>query len=131
MGTITNICAWPIRKFTLKEANDELPLLKRVFERHEVACNKALADQRFYIKAKAPEALVRQCDDRVSKEMAACGKKLLKLGVKPFGSGFVGFDSGCFYWSWRHGESIVEYYHDYEVHPISGRRKITILTPVK
>lgn len=88
-------------EFTLAEANSLIPLVERIFVLHENRVQKHLANQRYFMQTHAPEIRAKEAEDAVSNEMARCGVKLWKLGVKVLGNGFIGFNSGVFYWSWR------------------------------
>jgi Uncharacterized conserved protein (DUF2203) len=132
MGTVTEICKYPIKtEFTLREANDLLPTIRRIFKKHEQRIKKLLSDQRFYIASGAPQERITECDNLVGQEMSWCGTKCFKLGTKVLGDGFLGFDSGVFFWSWMYDEEIISNYHAYDDNPRFKRHKINILYPVK
>ncbi len=115
-NNVVEICQ-PPRTFTLKEVDELIPTLQRISEKHENAIAAAMQKQRYFMISGAPQALVTEQDTIVGQNMADWGKKLYKLGAKILPGGYIGFDSGCFYWSWHWGEESCEYYHEYKDNP--------------
>lgn len=128
MGTVTEICMFLRPQFTWAEANALLPVIKGIFHKHELVIDEAISDQRFYIKTGAPQSKVTECDNIVSEQMRQCGVKLHKLGCKVLGNGYIGFDSGVFYWSFHQADDKLDHYHGYGNFP-EERRKIDVLYP--
>lgn len=129
MGEVIEICRADKKEFTWAEANALLPLVKRIFERHLKTINKQLSEQRYYVKSNAPKHVLDKCDDLISEEMSILGNKITKLGGKILGNGYIGFDSGIFYWSFNgQFDKELNHYHDYTEDP-TRRREITILYP--
>lgn len=122
------ICQPGGRQFTWKEASLLLPLVRNIYEKHEKVVKRALENQRFFMKSKASEERIKECDTIVGKELSKAAVKIHKLGVKVLGNGFFGFDSGVFYWSWRYPEDGINHYHGYAADPAIHRRKITIFS---
>lgn len=112
--------------FTLAEANELLPIIRHISNKHNNAIERALADQRYLLKTGAPQFLVSECDAVVVKQLQIWGGKLLKLGVKQFQGGWMGFDMGQGYYSWCVNEQVVSYYHGYLENP-SARRPIGVI----
>lgn len=119
---LINICK--SRVFSIFDANDLLPIIKRIFAKHEAEITKALADQRFFISTFAPQDRVNECDRRVERELIQMGSKLTKLGLKTFGDGYIGFDNGYGYYSFRNGEQSVTHFHGYMIDPHVNRVKL-------
>ncbi len=115
------------RDWTLDEAKEVLPLVRRIFEKHENAIKFALDQQRFFIKTGAPQTAVTDCDKKVNEELIAMGRKLTRLSIKVFGNYFIGFDSGQWYWSWKFNEPTIEYFNGYEENPLYSRHRIAII----
>ena len=110
------------KQFTIAEADEMIPLLDRITAQHEVAIEHALADQRFLIKSGAPGTEIEKCTQRVTEHQTAWGRKLFKLGLMVFSGGFVGFDTGAFYLSWRYGDGPkILYYHGLGESPVYRR----------
>lgn len=129
MGEVIRICDLERTEFTWAEANAMLPLVKRIFNRHEKIINKLMSNQRFFISSCAPQHVITLCDNQVSEEMRQLGLKLHKLGLKALGNGYVGFDSGVFYWSFNGQiDADLNHYHAYNENP-SLRREIKVLYP--
>lgn len=125
--SVIPICLDPNRVFTINEADDMIPLISRITGKHEKAVQDLLDKQRYFIKTGAPEDLVKRADTQVGKHLVNWGSKLTKLGIKVFGYGFVGFNSGFGYWSYRQGDGDkISFYHDYNETPLQ-RRKLSRL----
>ncbi len=124
---LTKICQPLPVKFTLAEANELLPLIRRISAKHDTVINRALANQRFLMVSGAPQIRVTECDNRVVAELQAWSRKIMKLGVRQFQGGAYGFDSGFGYWSWYTNEPSVTHFHDYMETP-AKRRVIGILS---
>ena len=115
------------RTWTLQEAREILPLLKKVFEKHESRIKILLDNQRFFMKTQAPMAAIKSCDDGISHELKLMGGKFLKLGIKVYGNNFIGFDSGEWFWSYQYPEEDISYFHGYVENPLFNRHKIGII----
>lgn len=126
MTNVIGICYDKLRVFTLQETNEILPLVQRITEKHENAVSKILAEQWWMMKSGSPRSKVDSYDIEVQKELIKWGKKLTKLGVKALECGYVGFDSGCFLWSWRLGDVSVLNYHGYD-EPPTARRPLNVI----
>lgn len=113
---VIHICQ-PPRVFTMEEANELIPLMQRITERHENAVSKLLDTQRFFLISGASKEAVEKIDPQVGSHMVQWASKLTKLGCKVFSHGYVGLDSGFGYWSWHHGEQRITYYHGYNEDP--------------
>lgn len=124
MNTVTDICK--NREFNIEQAEGMIPILKSIIKKHEAVIKKIMADQRYFIKTKASDIRIKECDNLVGKQMAKCGAKVHKLGVKVFGDGYFGFDSGMFYWSWKYPENRIDYYCGYYDNPRFSRYPIKV-----
>lgn len=113
---VVSICQ-PPKTFSINEVNALIPLFTRITTRHESVVSELLSKQRFFLMSGASERVVNSVDPKVSREMSIWGQKLAKLGARVFESGFVGFDGGGFYYSWRYGESEITHFHYYNQHP--------------
>jgi len=110
MGEVVEICQQ--RFFTREEARALLPTIQKILEKHERVITKLLSDQRYFISTHAPQERITECDDKISEQMARCGAKIHKLGVKVFGDGWFGFCTGGMYWSYHWPEDKdINYYH--------------------
>lgn len=121
---LTKICQPLPHIFTLDEANELVPLLQKISARYHDLIEKELDKQRFFIKTGASDTRINTCDAEVSKAMVAWGSKITKLGGKVLVGGYIGLDCGFGYYSWRFGETRIEWYHDYLDSPISKRRML-------
>ena len=125
LNNVVTMCVLD-RKFTLAEANELLPMLRRISTKHDIAINRALADQRYLMKVGAPQKVITDCDNRVVAELQSWARKVLKLGVKQFQGGWYGFDCGFGYYSWTPNEDTIRYFHGYLERP-SARRPIGVM----
>ncbi len=118
MSNVTEICKPRVYEgFTLTQVNDLIPLLIEITKKHQNAIENAMDKQRFLMKSGASQERVTECDNIVGEHMRRWGVKMYKLGAKVMPGGYLGFDSGCFYWSWHFGETECEYQHSYEANP--------------
>src|ERR1700734_178769 len=86
------------RIFTLQEVNDLVPLLNAITKKHEDVIKQAMDRQSFLMKTRATQAAITKQDDIVGEQMAQWGRKVYKLGAKVLPGGYLGFDSGNFFW---------------------------------
>ena len=125
MADIAYICGTKTDFWTLEEVRKLLPLLIRISQRREKAIQKAMNDQRFYMKSGAPQSQITICDDLVGKEMAKWGKMVYKLGGKVYRDGWVGFDFGAGVYLWHLGEKDINWYMGFHDDPVIQRRPLT------
>lgn len=125
LDNVFRICD-PDKKWTIEEANDILPLLRYISTKCDTEVNRHLSQQRFLLKAKAPQALIEELDKAVQQELVKWGNKLVKLGLK-YHNGYILFNTGLGYWSWQTTEPKVEYFSYYS-EPIINRAKYYVTT---
>lgn len=118
------------RKFTLQEANEMIPLFESITRKHEGNVSKALKDQTWLMKSGAPPAKVIEVDNYISSQLAEWGKKMFKLGASVFSGGYIGLDSGSFFYSWHLGDKEIKYFHYYFEYP-GSRRSLTELQVIE
>lgn len=118
MSKVAEICQERAAKtFTLQEVNDLVPLLTKISQKHENIISESMNTQRFMLKSGAKQERITEQDNIVGENMRQWGVKVYKLGAKVMPGGYLGFNSGCFYWSWHYGEKDCSYYHEYEDNP--------------
>lgn len=124
MNNVTSICQQP-KFFTLEEADALIPLISKITEKNEGVVQKLLDDQRYYAKTGAPLQLIQKADVEVGKQLTEWGTKLVKLGCKVFGMGYVGLDSGAGFWSWHYGDgNKIKHFHGYVESPLQRKQVI-------
>lgn len=124
MTEVSDICQ--PKFFTLDQANKLVPLFKRITEKSEQTCIELLSRQRYLIKTHAPDSTIKECDTKVGNALVQWGTKMAKLGTIVFIDGFIGLDSGTFFWSWHLGDEEIKYYHNYSESP-SMRRPLSLI----
>lgn len=97
------------RFFTLEEAREHLPLIRRVTKAiyGEV---KRLNTQISFTREAPKRAVLEQ---RVQSLFQEWNDKIRKLGCEAKGSWLVDFDSGDGYYCWHFPEPDINYYHGY------------------
>ncbi len=107
------------RIFTLREAMDLLPRVQEI-TREAVERTEEIGDQ----MRDAPESARRALEDQYDAAVQEWVRNILELGVEVKGLWLVDFDSGDgIYYCWRHPESAIEYFHEYEA-GFAGRRPL-------
>ncbi len=108
------------KKFSLKEANKLLPVIRKI--------TKETVDQFLLLEAKlkhheTDSEKYKLVENEVNELLNKWAEKISKLGADPKGIWLVDFNSGEGYYCWRYDEERVEYYHSYE-EGFSGRQPI-------
>lgn len=109
-NNVVEICM-PHKIWSLPEAQELVPYLQAVTERHEKAVDVLIKTQQKLIKNGAPTERIDELQKEVNSHMVRWGVKIRKLGASPLTGGAVGIDAGGFYWSWCYSEKKIEHYH--------------------
>lgn len=107
MGDIIGIHCKKV--FTLQEARDLLPVIRRV-TRHAHEEVDRLAQQH---RACGDEDRRRAVESQIGEIFEGWVNKVRKLGCDAKGSWLVDFDNGEGYYCWHYPESELEYFHGY------------------
>lgn len=124
MGEVFSICE-ANKKFTLEEAEDMIPMLKRISNNCDKVIEKLLAEQRYYIKCDAPKVRIDNIDVQIAEELQRWGGKVARLGIRLFNGQYL-FNNGTGYWSWYKSEDKITNYINYGEDP-SNRRPLSLL----
>lgn len=127
LSNVVEIGRPPGTEFTIEEARNLLPIIKKITKKAELSVTKLLEDQSFMIKTGAPKEIVDSYDQKVGEILKTWGGKITRLGGRVFGSGLIGFNNGIGYWSWHHTEETIEFYHGYDEDPMTTRRKVAFI----
>lgn len=97
--------------FTLKEARELLPVVKRITE----LAARQVEEMKAHIEKIDPEpAHLPKYEEDVAAVVNRWAKKIAKLGCEPKGLWLVDFDNGEGYFCWHYPEEELAYYHTYE-----------------
>lgn len=108
------------RQFTLSEAQEMLPLVRKI-TRDAVESFLLLEAK---IKQCLPESEAwKKVEDEIADLLQKWSEKIVKLGCDAKGIWLVDFDNGQGYYCWRYDEELIEYQHSYE-EGFHGRVKI-------
>jgi len=97
------------RFFTLNEARDLLPVVRRITGTTQNKI-KALNAQISLLNVKSKRSPI---EERVRSLFECWKSKMHKLGCEPKGMWLVDFDSGSGFYCWHYPESDISYYHGY------------------
>lgn len=109
MGDITHITGKKI--FTLSEARDLLPLVRRITA--EAVARAEILAARYDALPEDHEARPR-VEDELNQVVGRWGEKINRLGAEAKGLWLVDFDNGEGYYCWRYPEDSIGYFHGYE-----------------
>jgi hypothetical protein len=106
--------------FTLKEARELLPVVKRITQ----TAVAQLEEMKAHIERIDPEPAHRpKYEEDLAAVVNRWSQKILKLGCEPKGLWLVDFDNGEGYYCWCYPEPSVSYYHGYD-EGFAGRTRI-------
>lgn len=126
LGDLIRICQTPGAIFTLEEANEILPLIKKITDKSSALVDQYLHDQNWYMKSGAPEKKIKELDAKVQDELKKWAGKIGRLGLTVIGSNIVLFNNSVGWWSWFYGEDTVCHFHGYN-ETIQQRRRVGLL----
>ncbi|MCC6278185.1 MAG: DUF2203 family protein [Oligoflexia bacterium] len=100
------------RVFTQIEANELLPIIKRITEE----ANSRIKGLLTLVEATRDidEAKTRELEEKISSHVEEWQSKIAKLGAEGKGLWLVDFDSGTGYFCWKYPEAHVEHHHGYQ-----------------
>lgn len=124
MTNVVSICGPKL--WTLEEAQEMVSMVKRITEKAELEVEQSLKHQRYLHMSHASEDTITKETEKMQSVLNQWGTKMTKLGMKAYGQGYVGFDSGWGYWSYHYKETIIEYYHGHDESPLY-RKKVSLL----
>lgn len=107
------------RVFTLEEAQELLPLVRRMTHSAQTRVRQRTT-QISYLQDKEQRS---KLEDEIFKIYQEWNEKIRKIGCEAKGMWLVDFDNGEGYYCWRHPELNLEYHHTY-VDGFRGRVKI-------
>ncbi len=107
------------RRFTLEQARDLLPVVRRVTKQAQDEISKMTAQLSVMNATSNKSAL----EEQVQTRFRSWADKIQKLGCEAKGAWLVDFDSGEGYYCWRYPESTLEHFHGYE-EGFGGRTRI-------
>lgn len=100
--------AFPVRKFTLNEAQAMLPAIK------QITGEAAKAAQHVEEEAQEGELGSQEAGKAMQGVIQAWAAKVAQLGCVPKGVWLVDFDNGAGYFCWQYGEDELGFFHPYE-----------------
>ncbi len=99
------------RIFTLKEANDLLPVIRKITKD---ALGKFLLLEQKLKHTEENSEKWKQTEMEISILLNRWGEKITRLGCHPKGIWLVDFDNGKGFYCWRYDEESIEYRHSYQ-----------------
>ena len=108
MGDVIQI--FTKKKFTLEEANELLPVVKRITEQATEDIDKLATE----LDLAKDEDHRKNLEEKMQKRFQDWYFQVKKLGVEAKGLWLVDFDSGEGYYCWRYPEASVAHYHGYD-----------------
>ena len=99
------------RHFTEDEANEILPVVKRITERAALTVED-LQEQLKWIPSDEP--LHRRLSSKLESAIKIWAAKISRLGCEPRGIWLVDFDAGEGWFSWRYGEESLSFFHSHK-----------------
>lgn len=108
------------KKFSLEEANELLPLIRRITEATANQVNQ-LAEKMDGLNEDDPRFI--EVSDKVDIHVKKWIDKMQKLGCEAKGLWLVDFDNGQGYYCWTWPEEQVDHYHGYD-EGFQGRLRI-------
>lgn len=100
------------RRFSEADANAILPTVRRITDL-AVCRAREIEDQLRFIPADEP--LARRLRMELDSIITGWATKILRLGCTPRGIWLVDFDAGSGWFSWRHGDESLSYFHPHDV----------------
>jgi len=109
------------RVFTLKEANQLLPLVFHITEDSQKLVRRLINS----LQAVRGQNLLMasQLEDQINVEMTKWESKMRRLGGLPKGMWLIDFDAGNGYFCWKFPENEIRFWHGYK-DGFSGRTEI-------
>lgn len=106
------VCIQRSGPFTLTEARQLLPVVRRITKEYALLVESKLAQLDALGASKTPAAvtLEEQVNDIISK----WHQKIRKLGAEPKGLWLVDFDSGEGFFCWKYPELELNHWHSYQ-----------------
>lgn len=98
------------RKFTLEEARQLLPLLKKI-TKESLEQFLLLEEKLKSLPSEDPKS--KETETQIGEVLNRWGEKVMKLGALPKGIWLVDFDNGEGYYCWRYGDDSIEHFHGY------------------
>lgn len=108
MSNVIEICN-PDKVWSLQQARDVLPLLKKLSHKCDAEVEDLLRKQRVFLKSGASQEKIQDIDKQVQQKLIKWGTKLTKLGIKVYG-GHLLFNTGFGYFSWYTNEADITHY---------------------
>jgi hypothetical protein len=105
------------RVFTLDEARELLPAVRRVTERAVRAVDELVE------RSERTRTCSEQQDDELAAVIGVWAEQIGRLGCEPKGVWLVDFDNGGGYYCWHYPEADIEHFHSYGS-GFSGRAKL-------
>ena len=99
------------RVFSLEEAKELLPLIKRITAQSEHELRRVLT---FMKHGQLPTEKKKELQRKTDRIIARWSAKISRMGVVVKGLWLVDFDMGRGYYCWKYGEEEIRYYHTYE-----------------
>ena len=103
------------RTFTLEEARELLPVIRRITK--EAVEKFVLLEQKLKKQQALSQDLTQSgeaVEGEISDLLNKWSEKIAKLGAFPKGIWLIDFDSGEGYYCWRYDEETVDHFHGYE-----------------
>lgn len=97
------------RFFTLTEAKELLPILRRLTQTAEARVRE-LGRQHAYVTSPEKKAEV---EEQIRRCIAEWHTKIVRLGVTSKGLWLIDFDSGEGFWCWQYPEPDIQFCHGY------------------
>lgn len=94
------------RRFTLEEARELLPVVRRVTERY--------IDEARRVRRRLGEQVSAELEESLNEVLRAWAEQIEVLGAEPKGLWLVDFDNGDGYYCWRYPEPQIGHVHGYE-----------------
>jgi hypothetical protein len=112
------------RTFTLKEANELLPIIYRLTETAHKEV-RSLMNRLDAIKGRNL-SIEKELEQQINQTVEKWQKKISLLGAAAKGLWLADFDNGEGYYCWKYPENKVTFFHGYN-DGFSGRKRIEIL----
>jgi len=98
--------------FSLEEANRILPIVRRITLEFSTKVESLIA--RLETVQLNQTETICALEKQVNELIQTWNDKIRKLGAEPKGLWVVDFNSGAGYYSWKHPEAEILYWHSYE-----------------
>lgn len=106
MGSVITINSR--RTFTQRDAEELLPVVRRITERAATMVQD-IQEQLRWIPSEEP--LYKRLSAKLESEIRIWAAKVSRLGCEPCGIWLVDFDAGDGWFSWRYGEDNLNFFH--------------------